>query len=69
MISLQWLASSISKYQRKLSHSLDECKALNDMRRKLFSRVVKDLAEGTYRRDDQGLLFYRDTPIPKGVRL
>ncbi len=44
-------------------------KPLNDMTRKLFPRVVKDIAEGTYRRDDKGLLYYRDTPIPKGVRL
>jgi folate-dependent phosphoribosylglycinamide formyltransferase PurN len=44
-------------------------KPLNDMTRKLFPRVVKDIAEGTYRRDDKGLLYYGDTPIPKGVRL
>jgi hypothetical protein len=39
------------------------------MTRKLFPRVVKDMAEGTYRRDEKGLLYYGDTPIPKGVRL
>jgi len=44
-------------------------KPLNDMTRKLFPRVVKDIAEGTYRRDDKGLVYYRDTPIPKGLRL
>jgi len=69
MIPLLLFASTIPKYQRKLSHSLDECKALNDMTRKLFPRVVNDIAEGTYRRDEKGLLYYGDTPIPKGVRL
>jgi hypothetical protein len=39
------------------------------MTRKLFARVVKDIAEGIHRRDDNGLLYYGDTPIPKGVRL
>lgn len=54
--------------------SLDEAsrfylKPLNDMTRKLFPRVVKDIAEGTYRRDEKGLLYYGDSPVPKGVRL
>jgi folate-dependent phosphoribosylglycinamide formyltransferase PurN len=44
-------------------------KPLNDMTRKLFPRVVKDIAEGAYRLDEKGLLYYGDTPIPKGVRL
>jgi hypothetical protein len=44
-------------------------KPLNDMTRDLFPRGVKDIAEGTYRRDEEGLLYYGDLPIPKGVRL
>jgi folate-dependent phosphoribosylglycinamide formyltransferase PurN len=44
-------------------------RALNDKTRKLFPRVVKDIAEGTYRRDEEGLLYYGDVPIPKGYRL
>lgn len=44
-------------------------KALNDKTRNLFPRVVKDTAEGIYRLDDNGLLYYGETPIPKGVKL
>ena len=59
---------------KNLGLSLEEAsrfylKPLNDMTRKLFPRVVKDIAEGTYRRDDKGLLYSGETPIPKGVRL
>jgi folate-dependent phosphoribosylglycinamide formyltransferase PurN len=42
---------------------------LNEKIRKLFPRVVKDIAEGTYRQDEKGLLYYGDVPIPKGYRL
>ena len=62
------------KVDKNSGMSLEEAsriylKALNDKTRKLFPRVVKDIAEGTYRRDEKGLLYYRETPIPKGVKL
>ena len=62
------------KVDKNSGMSLEEAsrvylRPLNDRTRKLFPRVVKDIAEGTYRRDEKGLLYYGDTPIPKGVRL
>ena len=35
----------------------------------LFPRVIKDLAEGTFKRDEKGGLYYGETPIPKGYRI
>lgn len=42
---------------------------LNEKIRVLFARVIKDLAEGTFKRDEAGALYYGQTPIPKGYRL
>ena len=42
---------------------------LNEKTRELFPRVIKDLAEGTFKRDEKGWLYYGETPIPKGYRL
>jgi folate-dependent phosphoribosylglycinamide formyltransferase PurN len=42
---------------------------LNEKTRALFPRVIKDLAEGTFKRDEEGQLYYEDSPIPKGYRL
>ena len=67
------LISDPVKVVKNFGMSLEEAsrvlRALNDKTRKLFPRVVKHIAEGTYRRDEKGLLYYGDTPIPKGVRL
>lgn len=41
---------------------------LNQEARKLFPRVVRALAEGLFQRDEHGLLYYGDIPIPKGLR-
>jgi folate-dependent phosphoribosylglycinamide formyltransferase PurN len=42
---------------------------LNEKTRALFPRVMRDIAEGTYKRDENGLLYYGETPIPQGLRL
>jgi len=42
---------------------------LNEKTRALFPRVIKDLAQGTFKRDEKGGLYYGETPIPKGYRL
>jgi len=42
---------------------------LNQKTRKLFPRVIKDIAEGTFKRDERGALYYGDRPIPYGYRL
>jgi hypothetical protein len=60
--------------ERGLNFSLDEAsreylKLLNQKMRKLFPRVIKDIAEGTFKRDESGALYYGDRPIPKGYRL
>ena len=68
------LLSDPVKVDKNSGMSLEEgsrfyLRPLNDRIRKLFPRVVKDIAEGIYRRDEKGLLYYGDIPIPKGVRL
>ena len=60
--------------ERGLNFSLDEAsreylKLLNQKMRKLFPRVIKDIAEGTFKRDESGALYYGDRPIPNGYRL
>jgi folate-dependent phosphoribosylglycinamide formyltransferase PurN len=42
---------------------------LNEKTRALFPRVIKDLAEGIFRRDQEQRLYYNETPIPGGYRL
>jgi folate-dependent phosphoribosylglycinamide formyltransferase PurN len=42
---------------------------LNQKMRRLFPRVIKDIAEGTFQMDEQGALYYGDRPIPNGYRL
>jgi hypothetical protein len=44
-------------------------KLLNKEKGPLFARAAKDLAEGTFRRDEKGLLYYEETRIPHGYRL
>jgi acetyltransferase len=41
---------------------------LNQEARKLFPKVVMALAEGNFQRDENGLIYYRNIPIPKGYR-
>jgi folate-dependent phosphoribosylglycinamide formyltransferase PurN len=68
------LISDPVKVDKNSGMSLEEAsrfylRPLNEKIRKLFPRVVKDIAEGTYRRDEKGLVYYGDVPIPKGYRL
>jgi folate-dependent phosphoribosylglycinamide formyltransferase PurN len=68
------LISDPFKVDKNSGMSLEEAsrfylRPLNEKIRKLFPRVVKDIAEGTYRRDEKGLVYYGDVPIPKGYRL
>jgi folate-dependent phosphoribosylglycinamide formyltransferase PurN len=54
--------------------SLDEMsrhylRLLNEKARALFARVTKDLAEGVFKRDKAGELYYGEAPIPQGYRL
>jgi hypothetical protein len=35
----------------------------------IFPRVIKDVAQGTFKRDEIGALYYGDKPIPNGYRL
>ncbi len=62
------------KVEKSSDFSLDEAsrkylKLVNQKMRKLFPRVVKDIAEGTFKRDERGVLHYGDKPIPNGYRL
>ena len=68
------LISKPVKVEKRNAMTLDESskyylKLLNEQTRKLFPRVIKDLAEGTFKRDENGLLYYGETPIPQGYRL
>jgi folate-dependent phosphoribosylglycinamide formyltransferase PurN len=49
--------------------SREYLKLLNQEMRRLFPRVIKDIAEGTFKRDERGALYYGDRPIPNGFRL
>jgi folate-dependent phosphoribosylglycinamide formyltransferase PurN len=42
---------------------------LNEITRDLFPLVVKDISEGIYKRDENGLLYYGENQIPKGLSL
>jgi folate-dependent phosphoribosylglycinamide formyltransferase PurN len=62
------------KVERGPDFSIDQAsreylKLLNQKTRKLFPRVIKDIAEGTFKRDERGALYYGDKPIPNGYRL
>jgi len=62
------------KVERGPDFSLDQAsreylKLINLKLRKLFPRVIKDIAEGTFKRDEKGALYYGDRPIPNGYRL
>lgn len=49
--------------------SREYLKLVNQKMRKLFPRVIKDIAEGTFKRDEKGALYYGSNPIPNGYRL
>jgi phosphoribosylglycinamide formyltransferase-1 len=41
---------------------------LKEEAHRLFPKVTKALAEGLFQRDEKGLLYYGDIPIPRGLR-
>jgi len=60
--------------ERKEGDDLEEVsrhylKLLNKEKGPLFARAAKDLAEGTFRRDEKGVLYYGENPIPHGFKL
>jgi folate-dependent phosphoribosylglycinamide formyltransferase PurN len=62
------------RVERGPDFSLDQAsreylKLVNQKMRKLFPRVIKDIAEVTFKRDEKGALYYGDKPIPNGYRL
>jgi folate-dependent phosphoribosylglycinamide formyltransferase PurN len=67
------LLSDPVKVDRSHEVSLEEAsrfylRVLNEKIRKLFARAVKDIADGTFKKDDAGSLYYKDSPIPRGFR-
>lgn len=67
------LISDPVKVERRPEVSLEEAsrfylRILNDKIRKLFARAVTDIAEGAFQKDEAGSLFYKNAPIPKGLR-
>jgi hypothetical protein len=68
------MISELVRVERGPDFSLDQAsreylKLLNQKTRRLFPRVIKDIAEGTFKRDERGALYYGDKPIPNGYRL
>jgi len=68
------LISEPVQVEKNSAMSLEESsryhlKLLNEKSRRLSARVMKDLAEGTIKRDEGGLLYYGEVPIPQGYRL
>jgi folate-dependent phosphoribosylglycinamide formyltransferase PurN len=65
------LISDPVRVEKDRSMNLEESsryylKFLNEKIRILFAKVVKDLSEGVIKRDETGMLYYGETPIPKG---
>ena len=68
------LISDPIKVERKEGDDLEEVsryylKLLNKEKAPLFARAAKDLAGGRFKRDERGLLYYGERPIPRGYRL
>ena len=68
------LISEPVKVEKNHSMNLEESsrhylKLLNEKTRILFAKVIKELAEGVFKRDETGLLHYGETPIPRGYKL
>jgi phosphoribosylglycinamide formyltransferase 1 len=68
------LISKPINVERKEGDDLEEVsryylKLLNKEKGPLFARAAKDLAEGRFRRDEKGCLYYGETSIPRGHRL
>ena len=62
------------RVERGPDFSLDQgsreyLRLVNQQMRRLFPRVIKDIAEGTFKWDGKGALYYGDKPIPNGYRL
>jgi phosphoribosylglycinamide formyltransferase 1 len=68
------LVSKPVNVERPPAMTLDELsvyylRILNKGKSPLFARATKDIAEGTFKRDEKGLMYYGETPIPRGYRL